>query len=56
VKILLNIIIAMFQIIWVFLFIGFWVVFYFSEYKKGKMPEVLYKRDYKKAHKKVGKK
>jgi len=37
---LLNIIIAIFQIIWVLLFIGFWLVFYFTEYKNPKMSEV----------------
>lgn len=42
---MINLIIAIFQIIWVFLFIGFWLVFYFTEYKKGKMPEVEYKHE-----------
>lgn len=42
---MLNIIIAIFQIIWILLFVGFWVVFYFTEYKKGKMSEVLYKHE-----------
>ena len=37
---MLNIIIAIFQIIWVLLFIGFWLVFYFTEYKNPKMSEV----------------
>jgi hypothetical protein len=39
VKKLLNIIIAIFQIIWILLFVGFWTVFYFTEYKNPKMPE-----------------
>jgi len=42
---MLNIIMAIFQIIWVFLFIGFWIVFYLTEYKKGKMSEVEYKHE-----------
>ena len=37
---MINIIIAIFQIIWIILFIGFWLVFYFSEYKNPKMSEV----------------
>lgn len=37
---LINIIIAIFEIIWVILFIGFWMVFYFTEYKNPKMSEV----------------
>lgn len=37
---MLNIIIGIFQIIWIFLFIGYWTVFYFTEYKKPKMSEV----------------
>ena len=42
---MINLIIVIFQIIWVFLFIGFWLVFYFTEYKKGKMQEVEYKHE-----------
>ncbi len=42
---MLNIIIAIFQTIWILLFIGFWLVFYFTEYKKGKMSKVLYKHE-----------
>ncbi|MFW9818159.1 MAG: hypothetical protein ACFFE5_01010 [Candidatus Thorarchaeota archaeon] len=37
---MLNIIIGIFQIIWILLFIGFWTVFYFTEYKNPKMSEV----------------
>jgi hypothetical protein len=37
---MLNIIIGIFQITWILLFIGFWVVFYFSEYKHPKMSEI----------------
>lgn len=36
---MLNIIIGIFEIIWILLLIGFWVVFYFTEYKKPKMVE-----------------
>ncbi len=42
---MLNIIMGILQIIWVFLFIGFWLAFYLTEYKKGKMPEVEYKHE-----------
>lgn len=37
---MINMIIAIFQIIWIILFIGFWLVFYFTEYKNPKMSEV----------------
>ncbi|MFX0005099.1 MAG: hypothetical protein ACFFA7_05340 [Promethearchaeota archaeon] len=37
---MLNIIIGIFQMIWILLFIGYWTVFYFTEYKKPKMSEV----------------
>ncbi len=37
---MLNIIIALFEIIWVILFIGYWLVFYFTEYRNPKMSEV----------------
>lgn len=36
---------AIFQIICILLFFGFWVAFYFTEYKKGKMSEVEYKHE-----------
>ncbi|MDX1797895.1 MAG: hypothetical protein R3255_04540 [Candidatus Lokiarchaeia archaeon] len=42
---MLNIIIGIFQIIWILLFIGFWTVFYFTEYKKPKMSEVEWKHE-----------
>ncbi|MFX1566918.1 MAG: hypothetical protein ACFFCV_00965 [Promethearchaeota archaeon] len=42
---MLNIMMAIFQTIWVFLFVGYWLVFYITEYKKGKMPEVEYKHE-----------
>ena len=42
---MLNVIMAIFQIIWILLFIGFWMTFYFTEYKKGKMSEVEYKHE-----------
>ena len=42
---MLNVIIAIFQVIWIFLFIGFWFAFYITEYKKGKMSEVEYKHE-----------
>jgi len=37
---LINILIAIFQIIWIILFIGFWLIFYFTEYKNPKMSEI----------------
>ncbi len=37
---MLNIIIAIFEIIWVILFIGYWLVFYLTEYRNPKMSEV----------------
>ena len=40
-----NIIMGILQIIWVILFIGFWLSFYLTEYKKGKMSEVDYKHE-----------
>ncbi|MFX0021292.1 MAG: hypothetical protein ACFE9S_03130 [Candidatus Hermodarchaeota archaeon] len=43
---MLNIIISIFQIIWILLFIGFWVVFYFTEYKHPKMSEVERKHEF----------
>jgi hypothetical protein len=36
---------VIFEIIWVILFVGFWVIFYFTEYKKGKISEVEYKHE-----------
>ncbi len=39
-KKLINILIAIFQIIWIILFVGFWLVFYFTEYKNPKMTEI----------------
>ncbi|MFX1378987.1 MAG: hypothetical protein ACFFA4_07810 [Promethearchaeota archaeon] len=36
---MLNIIIGIFQIIWILLLVGFWTVFYLTEYKNPKMPE-----------------
>lgn len=42
---MINIIIAIFEIIWVLLFMGFWLVFYFTEYKKGRMAEFDYKHE-----------
>ncbi len=37
---MINIIIAIFQIIWIFLFVGFWLAFYITEYRNPKMSEV----------------
>lgn len=42
--IMINIIIAVFQIIWVLLFLGFWIMF-FVEDNKSKMSEVEYKHE-----------
>lgn len=42
---MINIIIAIFQIIWVLLFIGFWLIFYLTEYKDPKMSEVEHKHE-----------
>lgn len=42
---MINVIIAVLEIIWVILFIGFWLVFYLTEYNKGKMPEIEYKHE-----------
>ncbi|MFW9970175.1 MAG: hypothetical protein ACFFDF_08240 [Candidatus Odinarchaeota archaeon] len=36
---MLNMIIGIFELIWILLLVGFWVVFYFTEYKNPKMPE-----------------
>ncbi|MFX0039475.1 MAG: hypothetical protein ACFFAB_09100 [Candidatus Heimdallarchaeota archaeon] len=36
---MLNLIIGIIQIIWILLFLGFWTVFYFTEYKSPKMSE-----------------
>lgn len=42
---MINIIIAVLELIWVILFVGFWLVFYLTEYNKGKMPEIEYKHE-----------
>ena len=42
---MINIIMGILQIIWVILLIGFWLMFYQTEYKKGKMDEVEYKHE-----------
>ena len=42
---MMNVIIAILEIIWVIMFIGFWLIFYLTEYNKGKMPEIEYKHE-----------
>lgn len=42
---MLNILISIFQILVAIGIIGFWLSFYFSEYKNRKMPEVEYKHE-----------
>lgn len=44
-NILINIIIAILQILLGFGFVGFWVIFYFTEYKKPKMEECAFKHE-----------
>ena len=42
---LINIIIAVFQILLGIGFIGFWIIFYFTEYKNPKMGEAAFKHE-----------
>lgn len=42
---MINIIIAILQILLGFGFVGFWVIFYFTEYKKPKMEECAFKHE-----------
>ncbi|MFX0187850.1 MAG: hypothetical protein ACFE8A_08950 [Candidatus Hodarchaeota archaeon] len=42
---MIDLIIAIFQILLGFGFIGFWIVFYFTEYKNPKMDELAFKHE-----------